>query len=61
MQYIKLRSSVCIIQLQTGQHRRNNIQKQLKVRLSLIYGIRNKTVEIIITDNVIRLHGKYFL
>jgi len=28
MQYIKLNSSACIIQLQTGQLRRNNIQEQ---------------------------------
>jgi len=28
MQYIKLRSSAYIIQLQTGQIRRNNIQEQ---------------------------------
>jgi len=28
MQYIKLRSSSCIIQLQTGQLHRDNIQEQ---------------------------------
>jgi len=31
MQYIKLRSSARIIQLQTGQLRRNNIQEQSKI------------------------------
>jgi len=31
MQYIKLRSSARIIQLQTGQLRKNNIQEQSKI------------------------------
>jgi len=35
MQYIKLRSSACIIQLQTGQLRRNNIREQSKPLLIL--------------------------
>ena len=32
MQYIKLRSSACIIRMQTGQFRRNNIQEQSNYR-----------------------------
>jgi len=38
----------------------NNILAELKVNLSLVYGIRNRTVKInyTITDNIIRLYEK---
>jgi len=72
MYYIKLRSSACIIQLQTGQFHRNNIRENPINTLSehfslakkfvfLLYGIRNRTIKVLytITENVIRLYKTF--